>query len=288
MIRTGPQGSKGIVWLASYPKSGNTWLRVYLYQLLRILNGRPRENNEINQLERASVYESRLVPLFERYLGKPLADASFLDTMRVRPSVQALIAQMMPMTGLVKTHNLLGAVKDMPTVNASVSVGAVYVVRDPRDVALSLSRFLETGIDEAITVLNTSAYVTNNSSVSAGEVWGSWSEHARSWSDKRDDSCLVVRYEDMLAKPSETFGAVAKHLRLPASPQQVNEAAALASFDHLRSEEERLGFVERTTKATPFFASGKAGVWRQKLTPEQVRTIVAAHGETMTRFGYAA
>jgi hypothetical protein len=286
MIRSDTHASKGIVWLASYPKSGNTWLRIFLYQLLRIATGRPQESGEINHLERASVYESRLVALFERFLGRPLAEASFLDTMRVRPTVQALIAEMMPITGLVKTHNLLGSVKDMPTINAAVTAGAIYVVRDPRDVALSLSRFLETDVDHAIEVLNTSAYVTNNSQVSAGEIWGNWSEHARSWTDTKDATVLVVRYEDMLAKPSETFVAVSRHLRLPVSPVQVNEAVALASFDHLRDEEERLGFVERTTKATPFFASGKSGVWRQQLKPQQAKAIVAAHGETMARFGY--
>jgi hypothetical protein len=287
MIRNDPRTSKGIVWLASYPKSGNTWLRVFLYQLLRIQNGRPRDNDEINRLDRASAYETRLVPLFERFLGKPLADASFDETMRVRPSVQALIAEMMATIGLVKTHNLLGSVRNVPTINSSVTMGAVYVVRDPRDVALSLSRFLDTTIDGAIEALNKSAYVTPNSANGAAEVWGSWNEHARSWTDAKDETVLVVRYEDMLAKPSETFEAVVKHLRQSASPAQINEAVALASFDHLRSEEERIGFVERTTK-TPFFASGKSGLWRQKLTPAQTRAIVDANGETMARFGYSA
>jgi hypothetical protein len=202
--------------------------------------------------------------------------------------VQALIADLMPITGLVKTHNLLGSIKEMPTINASVSVGAVYVVRDPRDVALSLARFLEASIDDAIKVLNTQAYVTNNSARGAGEVWGSWSEHARSWTDARDDSVMVVRYEDMLARPTETFDGIARHLRLPASPVQVNEAVALASFDNLRETEARVGFVERTTKSTPFFASGKAGVWRERLSALQIGAILDAHGAAMTRFGYAA
>lgn len=287
MIRSDPLRQKGIVWLASYPKSGNTWLRVFLYQLLRIMNGSPRESDDINRLERASTYETRLVPFFERFLGKPVAEASLLEIMRVRPRVQALIAERMPMTGLVKTHNLLGRVLDVPTVNPAVSVGAIYVIRDPRDVALSLARFLESSVDRAIEVMGTGAYCTSNSEVGAAEVWGSWSEHVASWTGAADETVLIVRYEDMLGNPDETFAKIASHLRQPASAPQVNEAVALASFDNLKSEEARFGFVERTTRTTPFFASGKAGGWRKALAGAQVRAIEKAHGREMARFGYA-
>lgn len=287
MIRNDPLKQKGIVWLASYPKSGNTWLRVFLYQLLRITSGRPRERDELNHIERASTYETRLVPFFERFLGKPLASASLLEVMKVRPRVQALIAERMPATGLVKTHNLLGTVLDVPTINPAVSVGAIYVVRDPRDVASSLARFLESSVDRAIEVMNTAAYCTGNSNEGAAEVWGSWSEHVTSWTGSPDGSVLVVRYEDMLGKPTETFTAIAQHLRQPATPIQVNEAVALASFEKLKGEEERTGFVERTTKSTPFFVSGKAGGWQKALTPAQISSIEKAHAREMARFKYA-
>jgi hypothetical protein len=207
--------------------------------------------------------------------------------MRVRPRVQALIAERMPATGLVKTHNLLGTVHDIPTINPAVSIGAIYVVRDPRDVASSLARFLESSVDRAIEVMNSAAYCTGSSSVGAAEVWGSWSEHVASWTGGTDKSVLVVRYEDMLAKPSETFAAIAGHLRQQATPLQVNEAVALASFETLKRQEEKSGFVERTTKATPFFVSGKAGGWQKALTPEQIRSIETAHRREMARFNYA-
>ncbi|MCR4282913.1 MAG: sulfotransferase domain-containing protein, partial [Bauldia sp.] len=73
MINTDPRNPRGIVWIASYPKSGNTWLRMFLYQLMRIMGGHPREQDELNKLDRSSMYEARLFGLFEQSLGKPLA-----------------------------------------------------------------------------------------------------------------------------------------------------------------------------------------------------------------------
>jgi hypothetical protein len=286
MIRPNLKSPQGIVWLASYPKSGNTWLRMFLYHVARIVSGRPREKDEINKLGRASAYETRLVPLFEQFLGKPLADATILEMMRVRPRVQAAIARRAPGTTLVKTHNLFGVLNDTPTVNAEVSIGAIYLVRDPRDVVLSLSRQLGCTVDEAIDVMHTRGYVTTNSLKGAGEIWGSWSEHVLSWTGDPDGSVLVVRYEDMLGKPTETFSAVVRHLRQQATPAQIAEAISLSSFDKLQRQEEKIGFVERSEHAERFFATGKAGIWREKLTPDQAKSIVDTHHEQMARFAY--
>jgi hypothetical protein len=286
MIRTNPKSPKGIVWLASYPKSGNTWLRMFLYHLVRLAGGHSRERDEINKLDRASTYETRLVPLFEQFLGKRLADATTLEVMRVRPRVQATIAERMPHTSLVKTHNLLGVLNDLPTVNLDISVGAIYIVRNPRDVAPSLARHLGTTIDRAVEVLNTRGHATNNSQEGAGEIWGSWSEHVLTWMAEPDDAVLVVRYEDMLGKPLETLAAVARHLGQQATPAHIAEAVELSSFDKLKRQEEQFGFVERSDQGSNFFASGKAGTWNETLTADQVKSIVDTHREQMARFGY--
>src|ERR1700754_928507 len=135
MIHPSPD-NKGIVWLASYPKSGNTWLRVFLYHLLRLQNGAPREPDEINKLDRASGYEGRMFSLFAEFLGKPITDASIEETASVRPFVHSAIVKRLPQVALLKTHNCLAEVGGVPLINLAATVGAVYLVRDPRDVAL--------------------------------------------------------------------------------------------------------------------------------------------------------
>ena len=289
MIVTDPRNPRGIVWLASYPKSGNTWLRVYLYHLMRLMNGLPRTDNDLHALDKASTYEARLVGLFEELLGKPLATASRYEVAIVRPQVHAAIVQRTGGVSLVKTHAALGQLGDIPTHNLAVSAGTIYLVRDPRDVAISLAAHNGSTIDAAITDMETSSYGTQNSDQAAFEVWGSWRENTLSWTDKPHKAVLVVRFEDMLGDPTPTFTAIAEHLRQKPTPEQIQEAIALSSFQELRDAEIAAGdFRERSERADRFFREGRAGEWREKLTPEQVARIEHKHHDMMGKFGYLA
>jgi hypothetical protein len=287
MIVTNPKSPKGIVWIASYPKSGNTWMRVYLYHLMRLANGLPRADNDLHALDKASTYEARLFGLFEQFLGKSLATATQQDVALVRPQVHAAIVQRSPGVALIKTHNLMGQIGNIPIINLAVSAGTIYIVRDPRDVAISLAAHNGSSVDQAIEDMARSGYHTQNSDQAAFEIWGSWSEHSRSWTEPPHDAVLVVRYEDMLADPLPTFTAVARHLRQKPTPEQIEEAVALSSFDELRQAEVAAGdFRERSERADRFFREGRAGEWREKLTSSQVERIAETHGEMMRRFGY--
>jgi hypothetical protein len=278
--------SKGIFWLASYPKSGNTWLRIFLYHIMRQQLGLPREPDEINKLDRSSGYEAKLLGLFQHFLGKPVSESSQLDIMRVRANVQRAIADRMPSVALVKTHNLRGDAWGIPTINPDVTVGAIYVVRDPRDVSISLARQMGSTVDHAIEVMRTKAFSTKPSTESAFEIWGSWSQHVASWAVSEDRSVLAVRYEDMLEKPTETFTAILKHLRQQVPPEQITEAIEISSFDKLKRLEETIGFRERAPNGEAFFATGKAGNWRTVLTPKQADAIENEHAKWMEFYHY--
>jgi hypothetical protein len=95
-----------------------------------------------------------------------------------------------------------------------------------------------------------------------------------------------MRYEDMLARPMETFSGLVQFLRLPAEAPRIRRAIDLSSFDSLRKLEDKQGFIERSKSQKRFFRSGKSGGWREQLTPAQVAAIVAAHEPQMRRFGY--
>ena len=286
MINADPNKPKGIVWLASYPKSGNTWLRVFLYHYARIVSGAPREADELNKLDRSSGYEAKLYGLFEQFLEKPLDQATPEEVMSVRALVQLTAAERYDGLLLLKTHNLLGEMKGMPTVNLAASAGAVYIIRDPRDVAPSLALHIGSTVDQAIVAMRTRAFLTANDKETAFEIWGSWDEHVVSWTAKPNPAILVVRYEDMLAKPAETFTTILRHLGQRGDEAAVAEAVELSSFDQLQRQEEKSGFRERSARADRFFVSGKAGGWRDKLTGAQANRIMLDHRELMARFGY--
>ncbi len=286
MIFVDPRNPRGIVWLASYPKSGNTWLRMFLYQLMRISEGFPREDDELNKLDRSSMYEARLFGLFDNALGKSLANATPAEVTNVRAGVHETIAERSGGVALVKTHNLLGHLDGKPIINLRVSAGSIYIVRDPRDIAPSLAKHIGRSLDEAIAVMARNGYGTNNAAELAFETWGSWSEHVESWTMRPSDAALIVRYEDMLTKPTEIFGDIVKHLRQSATQEQINEAIELSSFDKLRKQEESYDFRERSPRADRFFVSGKAGGWRDRLSSAQADAIVNAHSAMMRKFGY--
>jgi hypothetical protein len=288
MIITDPQAPKGIIWIASYPKSGNTWMRVYLYHLMRIMRGLPRAENDLHELDKSSTYEARLYGLFEQFLDKPLVTATEDEVHQIRPQVQAAIAERTHGVALVKTHNVMGQMNGVPVIDLRVSAGTIYVVRDPRDIAMSLADQLGGSIDQAIDILSTSGFRTKNTAEAAYEIWGSWSEHTFSWTVKPHEAVIVVRYEDMADKAEETFSAVAAHLQQTPTMEQVSEAIALSSFDKMRALEEAHDFRETPETAERFFREGKSGGWREKMTPEQIQRIVDDHGEQMEKFGYLA
>ena len=286
MIKVDPSNPKGIVWIASYPKSGNTWVRIFLYQLMRILGGHAAEEHDLHQLDRASLYEARLFGLFERLLGKPIGKATWQEVAAIRPKVQALIAAEAPGIALVKTHNLLGRMLGFPIINMAVTAGAIYVVRNPLDVSLSLVSHIGAPLDTAIATMAKNGHRSAMNDDLAGELWGSWSEHVESWTIRPNPALLVVRYEDLIDDPAKHFGAIARHLGQTPTPAAVDEAVALSAFDRVRKQEEEKGFRERAEVAERFFRAGKAGEWRDKLSADQVQRIVAAHRPIMERFGY--
>ncbi len=285
MIRISPD-NRGLVWLASYPKSGNTWLRVFLYHLVRLQNGAPREPDEINKLDRVSVYEGRLSGMFSQLLGVPVADATIEQVAEVRPIVHRAIVESLPQAAFIKTHCAMARVAGHAQVNPTVSLGAVYMVRDPRDVAISLSHHLGTSIDDAIEAMNTPGFTTDNTEDGPFELWGAWSEHVASWTNPPQDSVMLVRYEDLLADPIGKFNQITAHLRQPVSGAMIAEASAASTFAELSAAEKVHPFKETSERADHFFREGKAGVWKERLTNDQSRRIVDAHWEQMRRLGY--
>ena len=93
-------------------------------------------------------------------------------------------------------------------------------------------------------------------------------------------------YEDMLAKPEKTFSRLVNHLLLDATSDQIQEAIERSSFNKMKEQEEKEGFREKPKEAKQFFREGRAGQWKQILTPAQIKKIVKDHGEQMKRFGY--
>ena len=206
----------------------------------------------------------------------------------MRPKVCELIARGQPGSIFCKTHNALMTVHGHPTINLGVTSGAIYIVRNPLDVAASSADFMGTSLDQAIELMATDYLEMphdlerNNVSI----VSGSWSQHVASWTGGGRDRLHVVRYEDMLERPSATFGKVARFLGLKPSRQRLLRAIRNSSFRAMQEQEAAGGFKERSDHQKRFFRRGKAGGWKDELSESQIRRIFEAHEEQMKRFGY--
>lgn len=270
-----------IVWLASYPKSGNTWLRVFLANV--IAGG--REPVPLSELPRYCEDEAR-PELFSAVAGRPSTELDFAEIAELRPQVHALIAARASGTRLVKSHNRAGTFDGHPLHNMTVTAGAVYVVRNPLDLAVSMTHHFGLSLDEAIDRLGSDRAATANDRLFVSQILGSWSQHVGSWADIASERVVVLRYEDLLAKPGKYFVKAARLLGYGQDRARIERAVRHSSFEQLASMERRHGFVEASDKGTRFFRKGRMNQWREALSREQVQRVVAAHREQMARFRY--
>jgi hypothetical protein len=279
------QASKsGIVWLASYPRSGNTWTRSFIHNLMRV-KAEEEGEQDINEMMRFSFWDIAK-PLYTAQLGFAPGSEHRREIASVRHRVQQQIADAFEGVVFVKTHHALVTDRGSTTINFSVTSAAVYIVRNPLDVAISLSHHRGSSIDEAIEVMGAQDFETGVGDEAVYEVYGSWSQHVESWTRKAHRAIYVMRYEDMLAEPDKTFGGLARHLLLGATAADIARAVELSSFDRLRDQEAEKGFREKPANAERFFREGRAEQWREILTKPQVDRIVHDHAGQMARFGY--
>ncbi len=270
-----------IIWIASYPKSGNTWTRAFLHNLFRD----PMSSFNINDMALINVNEAATAN-FRELDPRPWEEWTNENVAKMRPYVQDKIAASQSHTVFVKTHLAVLQVRGHPTINMNATAGAIYLIRNPLDVVLSFADHQGLMIDRLIELLNLKNYETPNTKTMVNEPMGCWSQHVESWTARPNPGLHVMRYEDMIASPVKCFGGLVKFLRLDASRSRVERAVRNSSFEVLRRQEEMHGFHERTAAQKHFFRSGRTGEWKEVLTEEQVAKICAVHRDQMARYGY--
>ena len=188
----------------------------------------------------------------------------------------------------IKTHNAVANVDGYPTINFDVTRAAIYVVRNPLDVAVSYANYSGLGVDAIIAYMAEPTGNIHPGDRRVYEFLGSWSFHTASWMSIPHRPVLLLRYEDMLSAPERAFSRLASFLRVKPSATQLKGAIEKSSFAEMVRQEEQKGFNERPPTAEKFFREGKAGQWRDVLSQNQINAIVSAHAPMMMRFGYLA
>ena len=288
------------IWLASYPKSGNTWFRM-LVANLSAKDGQPVDINDLP--ERGGIASARAP--FDHLL---LIDSGLLthdEIDALRPRVYEELARGaaddeydkpadLPSVRFVKTHDAYTLTpKGEPLLGGRGGAdGAIVIVRDPRDVVPSFANHSATSIDEAIEFINGPkvAFCAKPGRLhnQFRQQLPGWTGYTATWLEQKDIPIHLVRYEDMQA---DTAGVLARALEFagrPASEEEIRRAVAFADFAQLQEQEKARGFREapRPRPGGRFFRRGQSGAWRDELTTEQVLRIENEHAPMMRRLGY--
>jgi hypothetical protein len=280
-----PVNKNKIVFIASYMKSGNTWMRSILCSLLNNGNFNLDDLKKI-KLFSQEVYFSSLEGI--KYQENGNIDFDFISKNWI--NAQKLINNKSnDEIKFFKTHNIRGKINNNYFTDESVCCGFVYLIRDPRDICISLANHMNINIDDSIDIMiNQKQFVTNVFKVN--ESVCTWQEHVESWVNFKSVPRLILRYEDMLSQNENTMDQIVNFLNIiynnsrKINQETINKTIKRTKFDNLKKMEKISGFVEATNNN--FFRKGKTRQWEKILSNKQKSLIENKLGNTMLKLGY--
>jgi aryl sulfotransferase len=276
-----------IVWLASYPKSGNTWVRILLANYLSG-DDRPVDINELSEV--TMMASARRV--FDEWCG---VEASALDqdvVDRLRAEVYRCLTANSAVDLFIKVHDAWSTNDaGQPMFPPDVTRAIFYVVRNPLDVAVSAAHHWRVEAEHAVGRMCDAGYCLAGTHSrlpdQLRQFVGSWSDHAHSWLDQPEVRAHIVRYEDLRRDPERALAGILGACGLALDPARIRVATEFSDFAELQRQEREHGFRERpATSRGPFFRRGEVGAWRDELPAPLADRLVQTHREMMTRFGY--
>lgn len=270
-----------IVWLASYPKSGNTWVRMFLNNYL--YSGSGRQN--LNSLD-LSTFGGSSKSSYRAISDQDIDACTDLEIMQLTAKAHGHIANQTSGSVFVKTHNLLAPNHGIPLITKEVTSSGIYIVRNPLDTVISVADHFGLSLDKAVDFMNNVSGSTARTETMVRQIFSSWSYNVASWTTQPPFPVWAVRYEDMHANPQKSFEDILRFLNLEIDQKKVALAVKQSSFKSLKAMEKRDGFDEKSRYSKSFFRSGKTNQWKSKLSQDQIKKLVENNYQQMKRFGY--
>lgn len=277
---------KNIVWLASFPRSGNTWLRYVIGSLLE-------RTNEV-RIDNVPTLHCANRKVIEETLGFSVSLLSVEEINNFRPSVYRQWSQEWTQRSplFIKVHDGYdNNANGQHTFPSNVTQAAIYLVRNPLDICVSYAHFW--GLDDydkaADLICDKAHSLPANNTDLFGQIYqhiGNWSTNVDSWCNKSQLPVKVVKYEDMKHAPLDTFSNIVDYLNLPYNKGEIEKALQHCDISKLQQQEADIGFLDRPYGGDRFFRQGATNVWRDKLTKLTIDKVVKCHNVMMRQFGY--
>ncbi len=273
-----------IIWLASYPKSGNTWVRIFINYLLFSNN----EEIDINNIKIGQFPN-------KRHFTDIIAD--FSDIKKILEN--SLYAQdLLNLDGnlkFLKTHSANWKSDTNSFTNTSNTLGIIHIVRDPRNIITSLkNHFNKDGYEELLNfMVNEKKFIGTKEVEKEFEVptlISSWSNHYKSWK-KLSKNYLLIKYENLLKKKKDEFYRIVKFIESNTknkfTDKQVQRAIDYCKFENLKNQEDTFGFKESpNAKNKKFFFLGPENNWRNIINKDIQKKIEYNFEKEMKELDY--
>ena len=277
---------KKLIWISSYPKSGNTWVR---YFLSNYFYNKKKLDLDFDILKNIDKFPP------QKYLKELVKETDLIknayNICKYWPLTQEKMTKSKQEVIFIKNHNALVSVEGTNLTDARYSLAFIHIVRDPRDIAVSYSNFdKRISIDKAIdrmTSENLYCHVSKKNPLDI-EVLGSWKFNYLSWKNGISEvPRLLIRYEDLVTntynKKLKIIKFLSNILTSPVDEEHIKFSIAQSDFKRLKELEKNKKFNESTSK---FFNSGQIGQWKTKLSLEQIRKVENFCKDEMRELGY--
>ena len=279
-----------IIWLASYPKSGNTWMRGIISNIIFPIATKKQGSDVFEEIYRINSYpqiahyaeiisdnDDKQTKIEKTYQNWDLTQTKINLKHRLR---------------IFKTHNfatqLVKNNKKYIFANLSHSIGAIHIVRDPRNVITSLTHHFSLNYDQAFNMMiNKNTIIGANDKTHIPEFLSSWDTHYKSWS-MFPKNYLLIRYEDLMNDTKKQIRIIIKYLRrfYIIKDVDIDNIIEKTNFNSLKKLEKNKSFRENVNNEKKFFNLGPENDWRNLLSFEMRKKIEDKFKSTMKTLGY--
>ena len=282
-----------IFWIASYPKNGNTWLRSLLSAYYFTKNGNFINDKILKNIPQFP--EKRYFTNFDYDKSIPTSTAQFWI------KAQEIINKEKKIK-FFKTHNIYGSLNNTDFSNKYNSIGAVYIIRDPRNVLTSMMNHFEMNKDEALTfMLNEKKFTYDHfkkNDYSDFQFISSWEKNYKSWIKNKDFPIKLIKYEDLIDQTfyvvKDLINFINKTCKLVNNfdKSKAQNAIETTSFEKLKKIENNHGFSEsiksknRDKNKVPFFHLGPNNNWQKIFDPSFANKLNTIFKETLEELQY--
>tara|TARA_Y100000590_G_scaffold470067_1_gene661764 strand:- start:2691 stop:3551 length:861 start_codon:yes stop_codon:yes gene_type:complete len=281
-----------ILWIASYPKSGNTWIRSIISSLFYTKKGdfnfnllnlielfeQKKNFNFVNNINQEDYKNLHKIEIISKYWLE--AQNSIINQ---RHSIN-------PIYNVFKTHNANLFVNSNIFTKSDYTAGIIYLVRDPREIAISYSKHMGKGIDQTIDIMLNEKTTLKPPNDFPTSIISTWELHYKSWK-KTNAPKLILKYEDMIENTKETieriivFLCIIFQIKKDSFEKKINNIINSTNINKFRQHELKFGFAESSNKSY-FFGNAKRDSWKKILSKKQVKKIEDKFYNTMREIGY--